>query len=494
MGGPTLPLERAETGTFSSVWVTVPAPPDRNEQSMSTVSAGFLHELENRRHQIRSTAENLLLSARAAGRETLNEREAAQHAQALSDLRGLDDRIADMRADLERSGLGRYAHLSQATSPTPRTPGRPAAMTTLHPSTVYRPNYGPSWLRDLMRTQLNRDENGESRARLARHADDIANSDLEYRDISRVDGQGGYAVPPAWLMDQYIELARPGMAFAAILQQQPLPGGTDSINIPKLLTGTTTAVQTADNTAISNTDLTDTFINAPVRTIAGGQSVAIQLIDQSPIQFDAVIFADLTADHAMQLDRQCLSGTGAGGQILGVLNTAGIGSIAIGGAGQPAIGDYYAAIANAIQLIHTTRFAPPTHVVMHPRRWGHLLSLLDQNNRPLFLPADQAPFNAGGILENVAAENVVGRVAGLPIVTDANITTTAGGSPGNQDVIIVLRAPDVVLWRSGIRARVMPEVGAQTLTVWLDLYSYCALGTRYPASIVEISGLIPPTW
>ena len=46
-------------------------------------------------------------------------------------------------------------------------------------------------------------------------------------------------------------MARPGRAFANLVQRQPLPGGTDSINIPKLLTGTSTAVQTADNAPVS---------------------------------------------------------------------------------------------------------------------------------------------------------------------------------------------------------------------------------------------------
>ena len=139
------------------------------------------------------------------------------------------------------------------------------------------------------------DSDGESRARLASHAQQVVDHPAfqEHRDLSRVDGSGGYAVPPAWLMNQYVELARPGRAFANLVQRQPLPGGTDSINIPKLLTGTSTAVQTADNQPVVQQDLTDTFINAPVRTISGQQAVAIQLIDQSPIAFDDVVFRDL---------------------------------------------------------------------------------------------------------------------------------------------------------------------------------------------------------
>jgi hypothetical protein len=76
------------------------------------------------------------------------------------------------------------------------------------------------------------------------------------------------------LMDQYIELARPGGAFANLVQRQPLPGGTDSVNIPKILTGTSVGIQAADNQPVVDVDLTDTSINAPVRTISGQQGVA----------------------------------------------------------------------------------------------------------------------------------------------------------------------------------------------------------------------------
>jgi hypothetical protein len=81
----------------------------------------------------------------------------------------------------------------------------------------------------------------------------------------------------------------------------------------------------------------------------------------------------------------------------------------------------YSAIANAVQTIHTTRFLPPDVIVMHPRRWGWFLSLLDQQQRPLFLPVDNAPMNTAGILTDVDSQQVVGRMHGLPIVTDPNL-------------------------------------------------------------------------
>ena len=346
-------------------------------------------------------------------------------------------------------------------------------MSVYEPATYQKGDTRVSYMQDLIKLSLNLDSTGEARSRLMRHAQDVAELPeyAEYRDLSRVDGSGGYAgVPPAWLMDQYIELARPGRAFANLVQRQPLPGGTDSINIPKILTGTAVGIQTADNVPVAEVDLTDTFINAPVRTISGQQGVAIQLIDQSPIAFDDVIFRDLVAAHAAQTDQQVISGTGVNGQVVGVNQTPGIGTI---GASSVDIKGVYSAIANAVQTIHSTRFLRPEVIVMHPRRWGWFLSLLDASQRPLFLGTANAPMNVAGVLTDVASQQVVGSMHGLPVVTDQNIPVDQG-TGNNEDPVFVLRPSDLVLWEGGIRARVMPETRATTLTVLLQIFSYLA--------------------
>ena len=450
-----------------------------------------------KRARSQQKAEAVLLLAREQGREDLEPEEDAEYRKYMKDMKsegaeiiGLDERIDEVRGEVERSG-----QISQNLAKIRRA--ETARTKVTEQLTYQKGNNRRSYVKDLIKLTLNMDGDGESRGRLMRHAQDVAEDESykEYRDISRVDGQGGYAVPPAWLMDQYIELARPGRAFANLVQRQPLPGGTDSINIPKLLTGTTVGVQTADNTPISKTDLTDTFINAPVRTIAGAQGVSIQLIDQSPIAFDDVVFRDLVAAHAASTDTQVLAGSGTAGQVLGVNNIPGISTVALSGA--PTIQTVYSAIANAVQLVHTTRFLPPEAIVMHPVRWGWFLSLLDAQQRPLFLPNANNPFNAAGVLQDVASQQVVGTMHGLPVITDPNITTTAGpGTPsGNQDIIYVLRASDLVLWESGIRARVLPETLATNLTVLLQIYNYLAFSAgRYPQSVVEITGLTAPTF
>jgi hypothetical protein len=69
------------------------------------------------------------------------------------------------------------------------------------------------------------------------------------------------------------------------------------------------------------------------------------------------------------------------------------------------------------------------------------------------------------------------------------------GAGTNEDQIFVGRFSDFVLWESGIRARVLPETNAANLTVLLQIYSYVAFSAaRYPAAVITLSGLTPPTF
>jgi hypothetical protein len=134
-------------------------------------------------------------------------------------------------------------------------------------------------------------------------------------------------------------------------------------------------------------------------------------------------------------------------------------------------------------------------IVMHPRRWGWFLSLLEAG--PPAVPAGrELADERAGVLTDVASQQVVGQMHGLPVVTDPNISTTSGSeSPGGtEDIIYVLRASDVVLRESGVRARVLPETKAPNFTVVLQIFGYLAFSAaRYPQSIVEITGLTAPT-
>ena len=125
----------------------------------------------------------------------------------------------------------------------------------------------------------------------------------EKRIISRTDGQGGYEVPPLWLVDEYIPYLRAGRQFADLWHNFPLPTGTDSINIPRFTTGTATGTQPGDGAPVPGRDAADNFVQARVMTVAGQEDAAMQLLDQSPLNYDEIIFVDLAADYNMQRQR-----------------------------------------------------------------------------------------------------------------------------------------------------------------------------------------------
>src|SRR5208283_2248249 len=194
------------------------------------MSTGMIEYLTAQRDRLLEQCERDLQNAKAAGRERFT----AGEKRALDDLEALGDRIAYLTREEERSGVGspEFRNLSERVNRTPTT--NTGHKMSLHDGHLtYRHNGSESWLKDLILTSTNRDGDGEARRRLASHAHEVVHDPafMEARDLSRVDGNAGYFVPPAWLVDQWIAFARPGRAFANILSAQARPGGTDSINV-----------------------------------------------------------------------------------------------------------------------------------------------------------------------------------------------------------------------------------------------------------------------
>jgi HK97 family phage major capsid protein len=331
---------------------------------------------------------------------------------------------------------------------------------------------------------------------------------FEQRAINRTDGTGGYFVPPLWLIDEYVPYLRAGRVLANLCRSVPLPSGTDSINLPRITTGTATGVQTADGQSVPGRDLADNFSNALVRTIAGQEDVAIQLLDQSPIAFDNVISQDLMMDHAMQLDGQVLLGSGSSGQLTGLYSHGTI----TGGSTEGVIvntvtgtttaqwvgaNSFYVGAGGLMSTIARNRFRPVTAVVSNPAVWYALATAADGNSRPLVVPSIQGPFNAvADFSPGQAAEGPVGAILGRPWYLDANIPLTFGGastnpsmsttsaghtSPtdgtGSGDTFTPFLAgvwDDILLFEGDVRTRVLQEVLSGTLQVRFQIYSYVA--------------------
>jgi HK97 family phage major capsid protein len=437
-------------------------------------------EARSTREDLQSKREAIVKLADAEGRSDLNADEDSEFQTLTDQIRSIDEeietrasRITELSDEEQRSSDAALA-FRQAEMASTRVKVNSEAR-------MYEKGNGRSYLQDLVKSQISGDP--EARERLNRHAAEVR-IDPEYRDLNRTDTSGGFFVPPLWL-SEYVELARAGRPTANLVTNLDLPPGTDSINVPKINTGTATAIQTADNTTVAETDLADTSVQANVKTIAGQQDLSIQLMEQSPFNFDQVVFADLAADYATKVNVQVLSGSDSNGQVKGILSATGVNTVTYTDTTGTVAG-LYPKLADAIQKIHTNRYLSPTVIVMHPRRWGWMLAALDTNSRPLVVPTAQGPNNAIATFGEVASQQVVGSLQGIPVVTDPSIPTTTST---NQDQIIVMRAQDCLLYESSLRTRVLPDVGSGTLTVRLQVYGYLAFtAERFPAGITKISG------
>jgi HK97 family phage major capsid protein len=337
----------------------------------------------------------------------------------------------------------------------------------------------------------------------------------ESRALSRTDGQGGFFVPPLWLVDDYIPYLRAGRTFADLWMNLPLPAGTDSINIPRVVLGTATGPQPSDGAPLPGRDIKDNFVNALVRTVAGQQDAALQLLDQSPVAYDQIIFKDLMADYAMNLSGQLMLGSGTNGQLTGLYPAGLLGTSSGASAAGRVINNaatvwtsasaanFYQSIAQVISGISRTRFRRPTAVVTNDAVWFGMASSTDSQGRPLVVAT------ASGLGYNQAAaddpgqtvEGPVGHIYGVPWSADPNIPLTFGGtnvpyigaisqgnvapidgSGGNPDYTpaIAMVADDLFLWEGELRTRTLSEVLSGDLQIRFQVYGYAAsMPNRY---------------
>jgi len=349
---------------------------------------------------------------------------------------------------------------------------------------TYDRNSDNSFVRDMINAQLRGDS--DARARLVRHQSEVA---VETRDINRTDTSGGDFVPPLYITNEYAELARAARVGADLLTKMALPAGTDSINIPRITTGTAVGFQSSDNSSTSNQDMVTATVTAPVRTISGYEGVSIQLVEQSPLSggLDRMVFGDLMADYALKLNTAVVgNGDGTSGTLQG-LTYLGInsGNSITYTASSPDGPGTQKAIAQAISGVVSNRYRAPEAIIISPSTWYWLASATDSQNRPLIVPSANGPFNANGVNTNPgAASGLVGSIHGVNVYVDATVPTINT----NQLPIIAGKFSDSYLFESGVKSRVLPDVQSSTLTVRFQVYGYVALAHRFPKAVSVVSG------
>jgi len=435
----------------------------------------------DRRAAIKQQLDALVAGAEARADKNFTTTETASFDRLIGDLRAADVVIADLEADEARQARSAQARAAA---------GETGTWSVGAESATYRPG-GSSFFADLIHSRRG-DRNAADR--LARNNSERGLESRALGNTNTTGGSGGEFAPPAWLVDEFVKLARPARVTADLFHKEPLPLGVSSINIPKITGGTAVATQTTQNTTVGAVDMTTSALSSGVTTIAGKQVVARQLLDQSGLPFDRVILQDLAADYARQVGAQAILGTGVTGQLRGFLTPASPNVITWTQA-SPTAGLFFSQLAKLQGQIAASRFAPADTVVMHPRRWAWLASYMDSTGRPLVAPV-AGSFNSMAQAGDNRAQGQVGSLLGMDCFVDPNIPTTQGVGT-NQDVVLMMVRDDVWLWESELRAEAFEAPYAESLGLLFRCFGYLAMiPERYPASLGSIvgTGLVTPVF
>ena len=445
----------------------------------------LLDQLVTEREEISATMEGVVTRA-ADDHRDLSEPEDANLRDLKTRADKLDARISELRAvqvsNLEAAKL--RAEVQATDDSEHRSAAGIANVSVRSEPVTYDGRNGESFFSDMYRSQALGDFKASER--LQRHQSE---SDLEQRASGNTGNYAGLVVPQ-YLTELAAEKAQAGRPTANVVRNLPLPAEGMSVNLSRVTTSSSAAVQSAENAAVSDTTIDDTLLTAPVVTVAGMQNISRQAIDRGT-GLDQLIFEDLTMSYATALDSAILVGDGTGGTPVGIIETAGVGLVDVDDA-SPTAAETYQQLVKAIGTVSAARYLPPNMIVMHPRRAAYIAGGLDSNNRPLFQPSAVTASNVTGTGDFARYGTAAFTVAGVPVVTDANIPINLGAGT-DEDVALIMRTDDVILWEvPGTDPAFVQydSVGSGTLTVRMVAFGYSAFIVRQPSSVCLLTGTL----
>jgi HK97 family phage major capsid protein len=349
---------------------------------------------------------------------------------------------------------------------------------------TYRPDGEFSFVRDAIFAK----DDPSAQARLQKNQEETVGEMVRRGDVTTGDPGLGSIVPPLYLSDAFADYPRSGRPFADAVGARRLPDAGMTVSVPKLATGTAVGSQVNQADNVTEQDPDADLLTCPVVTIAGQVDVSRQAFDRTIPQADVVLIRDLMAAYDAQLDNQLLNGSGTSGQHKGLLKVASTSNVVYNDASPTGV-KAVKKIGAASSAVASSRFLTPDAILLHPRRAYDLGTQYDATN-PV-LPAGSTIARAVGTQVGGMADNILG----MRVVVDPNVTTAYNAS--SQDVILVVRLEDFMLWESPVRAFRFQEVLSGTLQVRLQVFSYSAwMPDRYPNGIglVQGTGLTTPTF
>ncbi|MGW5852092.1 phage major capsid protein [Streptomyces sp. NPDC055254] len=350
--------------------------------------------------------------------------------------------------------------------------------------------HGKQFLMDVSRQFLLSDV--EAQGRLARHMHEERVERAAFMQRATNTGAFTGLVVPQYLTDLYAPATAALRPFADICNRHALPESGMSVNISRITTASSAALQASENAAVSETDMDDTLLTIPVQTAAGQQTVSRQAIDRGQ-GIEDVTMQDLFNRVHTVLDNTLINQA-----------TTGLTNVAQANAytdASPSGAEAYPKILSAAAGVEAAMLAMgrPTHAVMHSRRWYWLSSQMSSTWPMINWTGIPAQSIGQGNSSSSYGSGVRGVLpCGLEVIVDNNIGTGLGAGT-NEDEIYVVPAMECHLWEDEeaplmIRAE---QTKAASLGVLLVAYKYFAYTFgRYPNAMQKIggTGLVTPTF
>jgi HK97 family phage major capsid protein len=450
--------------------------------------------------------ERTALTAGLSETDSLSPEASARHTELTAEIRSAKNTIAAKESDLDnlRAEAADDDKLTRAAAETKQTVERvsPAVVTSEARTYTRQTAKGEvSFFRDAF--AYTRGAGPDVRDRIERHAREV---EVHGEMVARAASTSSFAglVIPQYLPDYAALALRAGRPVANVSNRHELPDQGMNLVIQRGTTGAGTAVQATENSAVQSTDEVWADLTVPVRTIAGQQQVSRQSLERGWPGLDELIYTDLARAYAANLDNQIINGSGASGQVLGILSTAGINAATAFGA-APTAANFALKIAgqrSAVDSAGAGVFAKV--IVMHPRRYNWLAGTSDSTGRPIVTSISGTGFNPvawqsadttysgdGGANYYSSVPVGIHNATGLPIVTDLNIPTNVGTNV--EDVALVADTAEWHLWEDGDgmpRQLDFEQTLGNQLTTTLVVYGYVAFTAgRYPVATGKLGGL-----
>jgi phage head maturation protease len=257
-------------------------------------------------------------------------------------------------------------------------------------------------------------------------------------------------------------LANADRGMIDALSRESLVNEGMSFELPRV-TGVPTVANIAENAAVTESQLTATFLSVPVQSFKGRAITSVELIDRSRPEYISALLSNLEFAYAKVTD-EFATGTivAAGQQAAAHANTA---------------EGFLAYTAEGAGAAYTASLGFARNLVVSPGQWTNIMGYND-NGAPLYNAAQ--PSNAAG---NVRGDSLRGVVSpGLNLYVSRSIGNAGATTSAGSNSMVVIN-PDAWTWYESSRFQLRTAIQSDG-TVDILYYGYAAIAPKIPLGAV----------